>query len=267
MRILEQCTANAGPEVQVQINALRDAFSEDTSKPFELRASLGVQSPASSENYSPTPPAMQQSQQATPIQGTPPWSQLGDTASSKTMSPASEFSQPFDRMQAHPAMPYKGASFAVPSPTAYAPSNVQRTTSAPRQQGYGLQPVISNEQQPQPVWDPSGIFQQWNTAFGAQAQAQAQAVPQPAPIPDPRIQPTAAPMVTQQQSPVGQHPMYGSQQMPSTVSPVGPDPIPAMPTVTPVMWQDAFTNAYVSGHGHKRHRDESWDGQYPKRRT
>ena len=34
---------------------------------------------------------------------------------------------------------------------------------------------------------------------------------------------------------------------------------PMPPTVTPNMWQDAFTSAYVSGHGQKRYRDESVD--------
>jgi len=61
-----------------------------------------------------------------------------------------------------------------------------------------------------------------------------------------------------------------SQQMPSSAHPTVPDPIPSMPTVTPVMWQDAFTNAYVSGHGNKRYREESLDhipyDQYSKRR-
>ena len=48
MRILEQCTAAwPMPEMQAQIDALREAFSADTSKPFMLKPSFPYNSPAS----------------------------------------------------------------------------------------------------------------------------------------------------------------------------------------------------------------------------
>lgn len=225
-----------------------------------------MQSPRS-DNYSPTPPALQQSQDVTPVQGTPAWSQLADAASSKTMSPASEFTRPYDGIHAQTNTPYSAPGFAGPVQTTYDPRTVPQAVpvSSP---AYGLQRALSNEQ-PQPVWDPSGIFQQWNTAFGAQPQAQAHAVQQPAPMPNPGPHPAAMPLMTQQQPNIGQQAIYGPQQFTANVSPV--EAIPAMPTVTPVMWQDAFTNAYVSGHGHKRFREENLDphhySQYQKRRT
>ena len=47
MRILEQCTAAwPMPEMQAQIDALREAFSADTSKPFMLKPSFPYNSPA-----------------------------------------------------------------------------------------------------------------------------------------------------------------------------------------------------------------------------
>jgi len=53
MRILERCIPSwPMPEVIKQINALREAFSADTSKPFELKAQFPYGSP-SSTNQSP----------------------------------------------------------------------------------------------------------------------------------------------------------------------------------------------------------------------
>lgn len=57
MRILENCTSSwPMPEMQAQIDALREAFSANTSKPFELRASFPYGSPGSSLMLQPSPP-------------------------------------------------------------------------------------------------------------------------------------------------------------------------------------------------------------------
>ncbi|KAK3714645.1 hypothetical protein LTR37_007625 [Vermiconidia calcicola] len=253
MRILELCESSASPEIQIQINALREAFSQDTSKPFELKQGLGMRSP-STEGH-PTPPGAYTNHQSASTQGSTAWPHLQEASSSKTMSPASEYGPPFDGSANRPPMPYHTSSFAGSTPQAYAPANVQQMPPV-QQNSYALEPVISNEQTT-PVWDPSGIFQQWNTAFGVQAQAAPQ--PQPA-IPDPRMQPISAPVMPQQH-------MYASQHHVPGVASVAPVPVPDVPTVTPVMWQHAFTSAYVSGQGHKRHRDEGLDyEQYAKRR-
>lgn len=247
----------------MQINTLREAFSQDTSKPFELKQALGLRSP-SQESQS-TPPASQLEPQNTTVQRAGTWPHLQDANSSKTLSPASEYSHPFEDIPAQPDMTFTTSSFAIPSQAAYAPTSLHQVTSAP-QTGYALQPVISNEQTT-PVWDPSGIFNQWNTAFG---QAQAAPPQQSASIPEPRIQLPSAHRMQQPQAASGQRILYSSQQMPSNGSSIVPETVASMPTVTPVMWQDAFTNAYVSGHGHKRYRDESLGAtpytQYQKRR-
>jgi hypothetical protein len=54
MRILEQCTPHwPMPEVHAQINGLRDAFSADTSRAFELKPSFPFGSPNSQNIPSP----------------------------------------------------------------------------------------------------------------------------------------------------------------------------------------------------------------------
>ena len=259
MRILEYCAPSANPEVQVQISSLREAFSQDTNRAFELKPSLGLRSP-SIENQ-PTPPGGQQIHGGL---GQPPpaWGRLQDATSSKTLSPSSEYTPPYDTTPTQATMPFGSSSFSGPSPAAYAPQSIAQVTSAPSQ-GYGLE-----QEQTAPVWDPSGIFQQWNTAFGAQGPAQP---PAPSSVADPRMFPTSAPIPPHpQQSPPPHPPMYGSQQGAPSAIVAMPDPMSNLPTVTPVMWQDAFTNAYVSGHGHKRYREESLEpmpyDQYSKRR-
>lgn len=234
----------------MQIDALRVAFSSDISKSFELKSDLGLRSP--SVESKPTPPALQH--HSLPVQTGPDWSHMHDAMSSKTISPSSEFGPPFQQPPAQPAMPFITSSFPTQGQTGYNQQGLPQISTAPT--GYGLQSVVSNEQHT-PVWDPSGIFSQWNSAFGPPAQAQQT----PPGHDNGRIpQPTSAPaMPQQQQSPVTAQHMY-SQQMPQNAG--------IMPTVTPVMWQNAFTDAYVSGHGHKRIRDDGVDGfgGYQKRR-
>lgn len=57
MRILESCTSSwPMPEMQAQIDALRVAFSANTNKPFELRASFPYGSPGSTVTIQSSPP-------------------------------------------------------------------------------------------------------------------------------------------------------------------------------------------------------------------
>ena len=63
MRILEICTsAWPQPEMQSQIDALRDAFSADTTKPFQLKQAFPFSS-ASPASFHPSPPMDTQYQQ------------------------------------------------------------------------------------------------------------------------------------------------------------------------------------------------------------
>lgn len=229
--------------MQAQINALREAFSADTTMPFELKPTLGLRSPTM-ENRS-TPSSTQSDPISAPVYNGPAWSDVIDHAPTKHMTPNSEFDTGFGndtgRALNRPAMPYQANTFET-----YSPHSIGQVVSAP-QIGYAMEPVISNEQHT-PVWDPSGIFQQWNAAFGG-------APPPQATPPNARtMAPTSAPMIPNQQSPSSAHVNYGAQAVP-----VVQNTTPTMPTVTPVMWQNAFTNAYVSGHGQKRYREASVD--------
>lgn len=260
--MLELCIPSANAEMQAQINALREAFSADTTQPFELKATLGLRSPTI-DNH-PTPTSTTSGPSAPQLVTTPVWS-ISEAASSKSMNPADGFGVSYDSVTGHgmgsrPQMPHHSSSYEIPQQSAYAP-HLHQVSAA--QNGYAMEPVISNEQHT-PVWDPSGIFNQWNAAFGGGAPP-----PQATP-PDPRsMQPTSAPILPNQTSPISTNGMYGAQQVPVNATPaVIPDNTPpAMPMVTPVMWQDAFTNAYVSGHGQKRYREASIDhsaySQYP----
>ena len=54
MRILEKCTSSwPMPDMQQQIDALREAFSADTRKPFVLKPSFPYGSPNASVNHTP----------------------------------------------------------------------------------------------------------------------------------------------------------------------------------------------------------------------
>ena len=162
-------------------------------------------------------------------------------------------------MGSQPPVSLASNSYPMLAQADYNSTNLHRVTSAP-QQSYALTPVVSNEQT-SPVWDPSGIFNQWHTAFGGQSQPSPSQPTRQSPV-DYRSLPTSAPMIPQQQPTSGQYPLYSAPQLqvpqPRTTAAL-PEQVPSMPTVTPNMWHDAFTNAYVSGYGNKRNREESVD--------
>lgn len=240
--------------MQVQINALREAFSADTSLPFELKPTLGLRSPTMRDHS--TPSSTNSGPTSAPLFNAPAWSDVVDHAVPKSMAPDGEYSPSYGngvgRGMNRSAMPYPTAGYDIPPANPYAPQTIGQVTSGP-QIGYALEPVISNESHT-PVWDPSGIFQQWNAAFGGAPP------PQATPPAARTMAPTSAPMVPNQHSPGSTNISYGgTQPMPVNASSVVQNTTPTMPTVTPVMWQNAFTNAYVSGHGQKRYREASVD--------
>ena len=266
MRILEHCLPSAAPEMQVQINALRDAFSADTSRPFELKPTLGLRSP-SVENH-PTPDSIN----SAPIHDTPIWSSMHDAESSKNLTPATDYAPSYDRLPNHignsqPPMQYHSGSYDMPSHSMYATQRLHHVSSAP-QSGFPMERVIS-EPEHTPVWDPSILFNQWHTAFS-------DAAPPPQTVtsnPRAGMQPNSAqPSVigatptTPQEIFAPQQQQQQQQQQLSTNgvgSLVSDSNVHMIPAVTPVMWQDAFTTAYVSGHGTKRYREASVEyGRY-----
>jgi hypothetical protein len=278
MRVLEQCTSSTQPEIQLQINALREAFSRDTSKPFELKHTLGMHSPVMDQHLMTSTIATQSIQQPAVSQTSsgPSWPLPNSDVSPKTTNPASDYMQSFNTAAATASMPgasavaFNTSSFDIPSSTAYPTQNFSHVTNAAYQQPYSLERVPSNEQHTPPVWDPSGIFSQWNTAFGPQPNPQ-----QPSP-PAAQYTPASTSSASMLRQAMPQQPVSAGMQAsfyqpPAAAAAVRPPPqhtsmpgsgypgMPAVPTVTPNMWQDAFTSAYVSGHGQKRFRDDSVD--------
>lgn len=153
-------------------------------------------------------------------------------------------------MTSQPSIAFTPPNYQLPATTPYSDSSLHRVTPT-SQTGYALEPVSSNEQLP--AWDPSGIFNHWNTAFGA-------ATPLP---PPPRgmlgIPTVSASTLPPLLSPGSQHNGYDAHPPLPTAEILGSAGIHVMPAVTPIMWQDAFTNAFVSGHGQKRYREASVD--------
>lgn len=213
-----------------------------------------------------------------------PWMNVSNFHSSRTPSDASQYSVPFDDMSAQSGIPYPGADFSIPTAMSTYPTAPihlhQQPTSAPQQPGYALEQVPSNDRAPQ-IWDPSGIFSQWNAAFGQPPppssaghgaampqQQQARQAPTSNPIQQgPRL---STPPGSAMAPPP--HPQTSPMHHPSAAGynqPVPPEM--GMPPVTPVMWQDVFSSAYATGQGRKRHRQESVDinmfNQYQDRRA
>jgi len=224
--------------------------------------------------HNPTPP-MPQSQPVPPSlpQGSASiaqnWTHLQSATASKAISPGHEYPSSYgaaniaSTMPNHPPMPYTSSDFEITPSATYQPQSLNQVSNPGyQQQPYALEPVISNEQT-NPVWDPSLIFSQWNTAFGNPSQP-----PHPSPPETRYVPPIPASSVLQQPSHSpsttgvgpyapgymgGHHPQQMPQQIPDNTG------HPIVQQVTPVMWQDAFTSAYVSGHGQKRQRDDMSD--------
>merc|ERR1712230_111666 len=210
--------------MQAQINALREAFSNDTSKPFELKPSLGLRSP-SMENQA-TPPGLRNNSASAQSQRAASWAQLPGTTSSKAISPSSEYPPHIDQVVTQ--------SMQTPSTMAY----------------------------------PTTTYQMAPNSFNTGSMPHVTAVPQPQ-VGGPRMPNASASGMHSQYSPTNQQTMYGTQQVPNSGAAAIPETTPPIPTVTPLMWQDAFTTAYVSGHGNKRYRDDGMDpnsyNQYKRR--
>lgn len=236
MRILEHCSASAGPDMQVQIDALREAFSSDTNRPFELKPSLGSRTPSEADQE-PTPAPSHA------------WKHFHD---SKTMSPASGYE----------VGGYNALSTSSPLPYTTATSAYDLSYSNPN-----IAPSIYTAPVPDPQgWDPSGIFTSWNHAFGAAGQTPPQAPQMVVGGASSLAQPTstgnlvAATVVAQHVGGMPAAAAYSTipaDRVLSNVATLISEAAPLVPNVTPVMWQDAFANAFESGHGHKRFREES----------
>ncbi|UKZ90917.1 uncharacterized protein TrAFT101_005918 [Trichoderma asperellum] len=144
MRIMETVMeAWPMPELRRQIDAVREAFSADTRKPFVLKPSFPYGSPHPS--HSASPPAFRGMERASSME------QVLDTSGTQTVS---YISHPIS-----PPISAGGLDSKSDSPSA------QSLVMMPQTVGPGMPPNMTMPEQP--AWNPAKIFEQWNTTFGA----------------------------------------------------------------------------------------------------
>ncbi|KAJ9132995.1 Lipase regulator 1 [Pleurostoma richardsiae] len=181
MRILERCmTAWPMPDMQRQIDAVREAFSADTRKPFVLKPSFPYGSPH---------PAGQPS----PSRGNPGF---------------------------RPGMPRTGSMEQQTIDTQAAVQHSQSLVMMQGTQAPAMQQTIPLADAP--GWNPSRIFDQWNTSFGTME------VPT---LSDIQAVHTSLPQAAQQAMPPPQQ--YSAA--------------PVQSFVTPAMWQESVASVYEGG--------------------
>ncbi|KAH0544197.1 hypothetical protein FGG08_001642 [Glutinoglossum americanum] len=212
MRILERCASQwPMPDMRAQIDALREAFSADTSKPFTLRSSfphpsLGLHIPNANH-----------AQFQLQVPRTPQENISHPTFSTHPPSPPTSASD----------IDPKGDSPAVPQSVMLAAGHQQPLVGT-------VLPLLDAY-----MWNPSRIFDQWNTAFG-----------QP---PPPITQSSGPQMLRYPFTHDVPHHSTGAQEAdhPSVTLPCAPAQGPSF--VTPTMWQDSVAAVY--GESLKRPRD------------
>ncbi|KAI9765464.1 MAG: hypothetical protein M1835_007375 [Candelina submexicana] len=241
MRILEQCTSSwPMPDMQIQIDALREAFSADIRKPFVLKPTFPYgspprvrTSPISSMHYasqgSSRHPSMDQASQINyhtqPL--TPPISAGATDTTEGSPAVQSLVLMAREQTQEHPI----SSSVPVTGPT---------------------------------TWNPSQIFSQWNTAFGTPPQAQPtpQATP---PLNLPHLGPHHDLQHVHEavQPTLPQTVNYNSQpQQPITVNYTNATPA----FVTPTQWRESVAGVFSDGLKRRWELDAgAFDTQAPKR--
>ncbi|KAI5467602.1 hypothetical protein BGZ63DRAFT_345322 [Mariannaea sp. PMI_226] len=227
MRILEKVMESwSMPELEKQINALREAFSANIRKPFVLKPSFPYGSPHPSTHSS--PPQAPQGYRPL-VNRTDPLDQVLDTQSAQQVSYPS-----------HPITP----------PISAGPLDSKSDSPAPQSlvmmpQGTQAPGMAQNMPLPdQPGWNPSRIFDQWNTTFGTPAHSQSTSTP-PQSSPLNVSSSTGATEVSTLQDIQAIHTSLpaGSQQL----SPSQYSAAPVASFVTPAMWQESVASVYEGG--------------------
>ncbi|KAG9232427.1 hypothetical protein BJ875DRAFT_514523 [Amylocarpus encephaloides] len=236
MRILEKCTSSwQMPEMQQQIDALREAFSADTRKPFVLKPTFPYGSPGAPTNASP-PRSNSQYRQIGPN---------GAPIDPQNVELHAQSNQPVSYMH-HPI-----------SPPISAGGVADTKSDSPAAQGLVMMAAQRGPPQSMPGnvsmgepngWNPTRIFDQWNTTFGTPPAANASA-PQQTPLKLPVSGAQEIPVLPELQ------PLPNSS-LPSSAQPIPPQqysgaPIPSF--VSPSMWQESVASVYEGGL--KRHWD------------
>ncbi|KAK0729018.1 hypothetical protein B0T21DRAFT_349950 [Apiosordaria backusii] len=221
MRILEKCMSSwPMPDMQRQIDSVREAFSADVRKAFVLKPSFPYGSPHS--NSHPSPPG-----------------RLLDTQ-----------------------VPHSQVSYSLPiTPISVGP--LDSKNDSPGVQSLGMMPSGHGTQAPAvpqtlplaeaPAWNPSRIFDQWNTSFGT---------------PPVQSSPTggqggAMSASSGASDPGGIQDIHAVQaQLRTAAQPMPAQQYSAAPVqnfVTPAMWQESVAQVYEGG----LKRSWDYDGHMP----
>ena len=256
MRLLEVCTpAWPAEDMQAQILSLRQAFSADISKPFELKSNFPYSSPAPQLSHTPPPieipyerpnitshPSQDQTQfHSTPM--TPPISAGHDDPNDGSMAATSLTMLAAGRSASMP-----GSQIGDDN-TSWNPTRIFEYAGKSLTDDSLVGRKIANVQQ-----------SQWHTAFGTPPPTHI-TIPPGGNIPQPPYSPTASTVshdlshIPQQQFPVSSS-MSPTPQMQAHHGTYSPPTSNPNPYVTPTMWQDTVANAYVPSNELKRR----WDG-------
>jgi hypothetical protein len=229
MRILEKTMPSWPlPEMLKQIDAVREAFSVDIRKPFVLKPSFPYGSPHPSH---PSPPRAASFK--------PPMLRTGsiDQGLDSHLGQHSQVSY-----ANHPITPISTAS------------GDNKSDSSPGVQALGILSPGQGSQAPQlpqglsladpPTWNPSRIFDQWNTTFGTPPQ------------PEPSSMATQSSSLSVPSSsgapevPTSQDIQIATASLPTisqALPPVQYSAPPPQTFVTPAMWQESVASVYEGG--------------------
>ncbi|KAI9740988.1 MAG: hypothetical protein M1834_002699 [Cirrosporium novae-zelandiae] len=142
MRVLEQCSAAwPNPEMQVQIDTLRQAFSADLSKPFELKPSFPYGSPGM------------------PLHPSPPMDSQYHPALNRAPQQDSQFHAAYHTQTLTPPISATRGEAKEESPAAQS-LVMMASQRAPAQSSINQLPNADGV-----AWNPTRIFDQWNSAF------------------------------------------------------------------------------------------------------
>ncbi|KAF3764375.1 hypothetical protein M406DRAFT_107309 [Cryphonectria parasitica EP155] len=258
MRLLEKCTHTwTMPEMKKQIESIREAFSADTRKPFVLRTTFPYGSPQSTTRLSPaqTSPGdyarrgpMRASvdhrqQQTIDTQGAVQHSQVSYPGQHPITPPIS--AGPVDLKSDSPA----AQSLAMMATSAAAQSSA---TQAP-----SLQPSMSMTTDGSTGWNPTRIFDQWNSSFGtpsAQSTPVTGAPPSSSSLSLPNSGAAEVPTIQDIQHVHATVPSVAAAAATQQISPHSQYSAPPIQTfITPTMWQESVASVYEGG------LKRSWD--------
>ncbi|KAF6233432.1 hypothetical protein HO173_008364 [Letharia columbiana] len=248
MRILEQCMeAWPMPEMQMQVNQLREAFSADVNRPFELKRGFPFESPSpSAGGLQPSPPL------DTNIQH--PMLTRHESLGHQTQ-------MPYHTAPITPPISSAGLSFEDSKDGLLMSGSMQMMASSQQQS----MPMHTTPMSIGQEWNPTPIIAQWNNAFGPAADSTVQSnisIPQQSPqmyTPSSSSQPSH----TFYQQPAS-YPVHSSMPSLSRHQTAPQLPVytaPAPSFVTSSMWRDTVASTYDPA-GNKRRWDLEENGTF-----